>query len=300
MKYLYYPGCSCSGKTTGRAYAESLTAVLQDLNVTYEELEDWNCCGATMYMSVDEQQAFAMSARNLALAERQGENGAAAPTLTTPCAACYTILNKTQHYIDEYPKVGKKIHSALAAADLSYRGKVEVRHPLDIMVNDIGLEEIASRVKQPLKGVKVASYYGCLLVRPYATFDDQDNPTTMDRLMAALGAEPVDWSLKTRCCGASLSGTMADVAVRLGYILLSEARRCGADVVATACPFCQFNLECFQQPMIKDHKLAGEIPIAYFTQLTGIALGLPDKALGLHRLSVPLSISDKIGEQEYA
>ena len=298
MKYLYYPGCSCSGKTTGRAYSESLTAVFQALNVTYEELEDWNCCGATMYMSVDEQQAFAMSARNLALAERQGSDGGDAPTLTTPCAACYTILNKTQHYIDDYPQIGESIHSALAAAGLSCNGRVQVRHPLDILVNDVGLEKIAGRVKRPLEGLRVACYYGCLLVRPYATFDDPYNPTAMDRFIEALGAEPVDWPLKTRCCGASLSGTIEAVGVRLGYILLSEARRRGADVVATACPFCQFNLECFQQQMIRDHQLEGQVPIAFFTQLAGIAFDLPGRDIGLHRLTIPLSVPDKPEEQE--
>ncbi|MFB0516662.1 MAG: CoB--CoM heterodisulfide reductase iron-sulfur subunit B family protein [Candidatus Neomarinimicrobiota bacterium] len=298
MKYLYYPGCSCSGKTTGRAYAESLIAVFQALDVAYEELEDWNCCGATMYMSVDEQQAFAMSVRNLALAERQGGNGDSPPTLTTPCAACYAVLNKTQHYIDDYSQIGESIHSALAAASLSYTGRVQVRHPLDILVNDVGLEKIAGQVKRPLLGLRVACYYGCLLVRPYATFDDPYHPTTMDRLIRALGAEPVDWPLKTHCCGASLSGTIEEVGVRLSYILLSEARRRGANVVATACPFCQFNLECFQHQMIRDHGLAGEVPVGYFTQLAGIALGLPGRNLGLHRLTIPLPVSDKIGEQE--
>jgi heterodisulfide reductase subunit B len=297
MKYLYYPGCSCSGKTTGRAYSESLTAVFHALNVDYEELEDWNCCGATMYMSVDEQQAFGMSARNLALAERQVDGNGAPATLVPPCAACYAVLNKAKNYINEYPEVGATIHGALGAAGLSYSGKVAVRHPLDIMVNDIGLESIADQVRQPLEGMRVACYYGCLLVRPYAHFDDAYDPTTMDDLLRTLGAETINWPLKTKCCGGSLSGTIEEVGIRLGYILLAEARKRGANMVATACPFCQFNLECFQRQMNHKHKLEPRMPIAYFTQLVGMALGLSKRELGLHRLSIPLAMPEKIEEQ---
>ncbi|UCD38138.1 MAG: CoB--CoM heterodisulfide reductase iron-sulfur subunit B family protein [Fidelibacterota bacterium] len=301
MKYLYYPGCSCSGKTSGRAYSESLIAVFRALNVHYEELTDWNCCGATMYMSVDEQQAFAMSARNLALSESQGDGNGAPVTLVPPCAACYAVLNKTKAYMQEYPQVGDTIHHALDTAGLSYSGNVTVRHPLDVMVNDVGVESIAEQVRKPLKGLRVACYYGCLLVRPYPLFDDPYDPTTMDDLMRSLGAEPVEWPLKTKCCGGSLSGTIEEVGIRLGYILLTEARKRGADVVATACPFCQFNLECFQKQMDRKYKLGARIPIAFFTQLVGMALGLSTRELGLHRLSIPLPNPEKLGEQkEYA
>ena len=297
MKYLYYPGCSCSGKTTGRAYSESLTAVFHALDVDYEELEDWNCCGATMYMSVDELQAFGMSARNLALAESQVDGNGAPATLVPPCAACYAVLNKANDYLNEYPEVGDTIHGALDAAGLSYAGNVAVRHPLDIMVNDIGLDAIADRVQRPLENMRVACYYGCLLVRPYAHFDDSHDPTTMDNLLRALGAETVDWPLKTRCCGGSLSGTIEEVGVRLGYILLAEARKRGANIIATACPFCQFNLECFQRKMIRDYNLGSEIPVAFFTQLVGMALDVSNRELGLHRLSIPLAVPEKIEEQ---
>ncbi|MFC1619576.1 CoB--CoM heterodisulfide reductase iron-sulfur subunit B family protein [Candidatus Neomarinimicrobiota bacterium] len=298
MKYLYYPGCSCSGKTTGRAYSESLTAVFKALDVDYEELEDWNCCGATMYMSVDEQQAFGMSARNLALAERHVGGNGDPVNLVPPCAACYAILNKTKKYMKEYPEVGNTINHALNAAGLSYTGNITIRHPLDILINDVGVEAIAEHVRQPLEGMRVACYYGCLLVRPYATFDDAHDPTTMDDLIRALGADTVEWPLKTKCCGGSLSGTIEEVGIRLGYILLAEARKRGANIVATACPFCQFNLECFQRQMIRDYELESNMPIAFFTQLVGKALGLSNRDLGLHRLSIPLPIPEKLREQK--
>lgn len=284
MKYLYYPGCSLKG--TNRAYEESVLAAFQALAIEVEELEDWNCCGATAYMAVDEMKSFALAARNLALAERQSR--ADGPTLMAPCSGCYLVLSKTQHYLEEYSEVSRTIDGALQAARLSYSRKVHVRHPLDMLINEVGVQTIAQKVRQPLAGLKVACYYGCQIVRPYAAFDDQVNPTTMDRLIRALGAETVDWPLKTRCCGGSLMGTLQEVGVPLSYILVKEAQKRGADVVATACPLCQFNLECYQDKMNKQFKDKLQLPIAYFTQLLGLALGVPERRLGLHRLLIPL------------
>jgi heterodisulfide reductase subunit B len=284
MSYLYFPGCSLQG--TGKAYGESIQAIFQTLAIAYKELEDWNCCGATSYMSISEHKAFALSARNLALAEKH--NGKSNVDLIAPCAACYLVLNKTQRYLKEYPAIGEEINNALKAANLSYKGTVKVRHPLDILINDIGKDKIASHVKTPLKGLKVACYYGCQIVRPYSDFDNQDTPMSMDIIMQALGAEVIDWPLKTRCCGGSLSGTIQEVGQRLSYILLKEARKHKADVVATACPLCQFNLECFQKNMGSAFNDDVDVPVAYFSQLMGMAFGIPEKKLGMHRLFVPM------------
>jgi heterodisulfide reductase subunit B2 len=284
MSYLYFPGCSLKG--TGKAYDESFQAVFQSLAIDYKELEDWNCCGATTYMSISECKAFALSARNLALAEKQGAKSSV--DLVAPCAACYLVLNKTQKYLKEYPAIGDDIRGALKAANLSYKGTVKVRHPLDVLVNDIGKDKIAAHVKAPLKGLKVACYYGCQIIRPYADFDNQDNPTSMDTIMQALGAETIDWPLKTRCCSGSLSATIQEAGQRLGYILLKEARKHKADVVVTACPLCQFNLECFQNKMNGAFDDNIDLPVAYFTQLMGLAFGIPEKKLGIQRLFIPL------------
>jgi heterodisulfide reductase subunit B len=165
-----------------------------------------------------------------------------------------------------------------------------VRHPLDVLVHDLGKEKLTAAVKQPLSGLKVACYYGCQLIRPYAEFDDQHNPTTMDDLMTWTGATTVTWPLKARCCGGSLTGTVPEVGLRLSYILVNEAKKRGADVIATACPLCQFNLECYQKQMTAKYGNGANIPVVYFTQLLGIALGVPSKKLGLHRLFVPFEI----------
>jgi heterodisulfide reductase subunit B len=285
MSYLYYPGCSLG--STGKAYDESGRFVFQALGAPLEELEDWNCCGATAYMAVSELQAVAISARNLALAERQ-RAGKGPVDVVAPCAACYLGLAKAQHYLAESEEVSEVVHNGLKAAGLGYQGRVRVRHPLDVLVNDVGIEKIKSETKRPLKGVRVACYYGCQIVRPYATFDDQFDPRTMDEILRAAGAEIVDWPLKTRCCGASLTGTIQDVGLRLSFVLLKEAKRRDATVIATACPLCQFNLECFQPKMRSWYGEDASIPVAYFTQLLGIALGGDRKALGLGRLMVPL------------
>jgi len=286
MNYAYYPGCSL--KDSSNAYEESLLAVFEALGVGLDELDDWNCCGATAYASVDQMKAFAMAARNLALAEGTA-TGAAPVDLVAPCAGCYMTLLKTQRYLKEHRSVADTIEGALECAGLHYSGQVRVRHPLDVLVNDIGLERVADAVTRPLEGLKVACYYGCLLVRPYATFDDQHNPTTLDRLMEALGAEPIDWPMKTRCCGGSccggpLVGTIREAGLRLISVLLKEAKRRGADVLVTACPLCQFNLECFQERAGREFGEPIELTVGFFTQILGLALGLDEQQLGIQRM----------------
>jgi heterodisulfide reductase subunit B len=284
MVYLYYPGCSLKG--TGRAYEESLLAVFKALDEPLQELDDWNCCGATAYMAVDEMKAFALAARNLALAEAQMSDGNV--TMVVPCNACYLVLMKTQQYMQEYAEVGKKLRGVLEKAGLHYEGKVVIRHPLDVLVNDIGLEHISKHIKRSLGDLPVAAYYGCQMVRPYCTFDDQHNPMSMDKLVKALGAVPVDWPLKTRCCGGALTGTIEEVGVRLNYILLREAQKRGAQVMATACPLCQFNLECYQGSMNRQYEEKIHVTPVYFSQLMGIAFGLSRHTLGLHRSLVAM------------
>lgn len=286
MKYIYYPGCSL--KSTGRAYEESLLAVFRALEIPYEELNDWNCCGATSYMSINESKAFAISARNLALAEAQAGNvDEGLAQLVAPCSACYLLLIKTRRYMVDHPEIDRIVREGLTEAGLNYKGNIRVRHPVDVLVNDIGLEKIAERVTTPLKDMNVASYYGCLIVRPFGAFDNLWNPTSLDSLVSALGGTPVDWALKTRCCGGTLTATIQGVGFRLGYRLLKEAQRKNADMMITTCPLCQFDLECFQKEMSAAYDSAIRMPVLYFTQLVGLAFGIPEKELGIKRLFVP-------------
>jgi len=289
MKYAYYPGCSLKG--TGRAYDESLLAVFRALEVELEELEDWNCCGATSYVSVDDLLSYALAARNLALAEREHKD------IVAPCAACYLVLNKTQHYIREYPNVGRVVERALGEIGLTYTGRSQVRHPLDILLNDVGIQAIRQRVKTPLHGLKVAAYYGCQIVRPYATFDDQRNPTSMDQLLEACGATVVNYSEKTGCCGASQKGALSEVGLDRIRRLLAAAQAEGAEVIATACPLCQFNLECYQEETGNGHP-AISMPVLFFTQLIALALGASSEEIGLKRCLV--SVDQLLASKEIA
>jgi len=275
-RYTYFPGCSILG--TGRACEESTRAVFAELGVELDDLDDWNCCGATAYMSVDEHKALALAARNLALADTRE-----CAELTTPCSGCYLVLNKTQRYMEEYPRVGDKVKCALKDAGLNYTGRVRVRHMLDILVHDIGLDEVRKHVKRPLKNAKIAPYYGCQTVRPYLDFDHQHYPMTIDRLAEALGATPTHFPLKTRCCGGSQMGTLPNVAQRLCYAILREARRQGANLILSVCPLCHFNLDSYQ-PDIKS-RFGEDVSITtmYYTQLVGLAFGMDPETLGLHR-----------------
>ncbi len=282
MKFSYFPGCSLKG--SGRAYEESLLPVLSALGVELEELDDWNCCGATAYMAVSDAAGYVLAARNLALAEQKKQD------LVAPCSGCYLVLNKCQHYAAEYPDVATRVQETLKRDNLTYKGTTKVRHPLDILVNDIGLDAIKKRVTNPLKGFKIAPYYGCQIIRPYATFDDQHNPVTMDKLFKALGAEVVTYPLKTRCCGGSLTGTVTEVGQNMSYILLREAMRRGANVLATTCPLCQFNLDAYQGDISSDYHESVKMPIVYFTQLMGLAFGLPAEKIGLQRCIVPMDL----------
>lgn len=273
--YAYFPGCSLQGM--GRPYDESVRAVFARLGLGLEEIPDWNCCGATSYMSVDQEKAVALASRNLALAEAMKKD------VVAPCSACYLVLIKAQRLIGRYPDLADRTKAGLKRAGLSYHGMVKVRHPLDVLVNDLGSEDLARQVTRPLTGFRLATYYGCQVVRPFAAFDDALKPTTMDRLMVLAGATTVPYPLKTRCCGGSLMGTIEEVGVRLNFLLLKEARARGAQALVTLCPLCQYNLEAFQHKMTHRFGEDVHLPVVYFTQLLGLALGIDAKALGLGR-----------------
>lgn len=274
--YAYFPGCSLKG--TGRAYEESLLALFRSLDIKLHELDDWNCCGATSYMSVDEESAFALSARNLALAQKSGDH-----QLMAPCAACYLVLRKTQDYVARYPEIRDHVTAKLKKANLPLADKVVTRHPLEILYTDVGLERIRAKVVRKWTGGPIACYYGCQAVRPYSEVDSAHNPNRMDELLAAAGIPTVDWPLKTKCCGGSLTGTIPTVGVRLNFILIKEALRKGAKAIATLCPLCQFNLDAYQSQMRTETDEKLDFPIFFFTQLLAWALGADAEALGIRR-----------------
>ncbi len=279
MAYTYFPGCCMHG--FARHCQDSLYAVFDALELELRVLPDWNCCGATTYISVDEYQALALAARNLAMAEKIGLE------VVAPCTACYMILKKSKDYLARYGDLRARIDAALASVGLRYDGKVEILHPLEILLRDVGVKGLKAKVKRPLRGWNVAPYYGCLIARPYALSEGM-SLEAFDQFIPALGANLVDFGLKARCCGGSLTGSIEEVGHRLVYLLLHQAKRGNAHVLVTVCPLCQLNLEAHQGKIKHRYGEDVTIPIPYFTQLIGMALGLSEQALGLHKLLVPL------------
>ena len=282
--YTYFPGCSAS-HGGAKAYDQSSQAVAKALNIELIELDDWNCCGSTPYTAVDELASLCCSGRNLALAEKRGLD------MVTPCSACYVILNRTNSSLKQYPDLKAKVDEALAAGDLEYHGTIKARHLLDIFVNDIGYDAITSKVKRSLAGLKVAPYYGCQIVRPGPGFDHPEFPQSLDRLVESLGAEDVPFPLKARCCGGSLIISEENLALELIYKLLDNAASNDAQCIVTVCPLCQTNLDVYQSRVNKKFKTNFNIPVLFFTQLTGLAFGIDGKTLGLEKCIIP---SEKI------
>ena len=271
MRYGFFPGCSLGA--TARAYGMSFERIARVLDLDMPELEDWNCCGSTVFQSLGEASSLSLSARNLALAEKSGSK-----ELVTPCAACFAVLRKATEYLAHKPELKGQVDAALRETGLRYGGGVGVRHLLDVLVNDIGLDAVRAKVTHPLAGLKVACYYGCLLTRPPAITGapHHEYPVTMDRLVTALGAVALDWSYKTECCGAAFAVSRPELVTRLVERIIDDARGVGAEMVVAACPHCQGNLDMYQRDSAE-----GPLPIVYFTQLMGLAFGASPRDLGL-------------------
>lgn len=276
----YYPGCSLHG--TAREYDESLRGVSNLLDIQLHELEDWTCCGASSAHCTDEELAFELAARNLAIAEKSDRK------LLVPCVACYSRFKTAEKEVKEHSR----------ESHFSYQGKVHIQYALDFFCDEPILEEVKKKRNKPLSGLKVACYYGCLTVRPpkMTGIRDYENPQYMDHLMELLGAEPVSWSYKTDCCGASLVMTRTDIVRKLCQRLLSMAKEAEADCLVTGCSMCQANLDTRQEELEKEGAGKYELPILYFTELMGLALGHKDvkKWLGRH-LTDPIKVLSSKG-----
>ncbi len=272
-QYAYFPGCSL--EKIAHSYNQSTQETTKKLGVELKELEDWNCCGATAYFHVDEILAYTLCARNLAMAEKENLD------LVAPCSACYKNTFFTNKYLKEDPDMADHINVALQEDDLHFSGTISVRHLIEVFTEDVGLEEISERVSQPLQDLRVAPYYGCQIVRPRKDGEEIEQPDFFEKLLSAVGAEPVNFALKTRCCGGSLLISSREAALSMIHKLLKNAEESGAAVIATACPLCQLNLECYQDQVNQEYGTNFSVPVVYFTQLLGLAFGIPNKRLGI-------------------
>ena len=273
--YMFYPGCSLEG--TARDFHASTMAVARALGLGLPEIPDWVCCGSTPAHQTDPLLALALPAQNLAAAGGQ--------PVAVCCAACYSRLKTANHEIAADPAVRSQVAEVIGR---DYDGKTPVLHLLEILAREMGPRALSARVQQPLAGLRVVSYYGCLLSRPpeVTGFDDPENPTLMDQVVRAAGAEAIDWPHKTECCGASYSITDVTIVLSLTREILAMAKAAGADCIVTACPLCQINLDLRQKEIEKKYGESYGLPVLYFTQLLGLALGLPEKDLGLDSLVV--------------
>jgi len=286
MKYIYYPGCSLEGMAL--EYDVSTRAAMGALGAELTELNDWTCCGASAADATSYLLSMVLAARNLALAEGMDMDA----DIMIPCSACYLNLRKVEDHVQQDGTLMGKINEALEEEGLAYNGGVKVRHLLDIMVNDVDLEAIAPLVEKNLAGLGVAIYYGCQAVRPYATYDDHEQPRSLEPLIRALGADVHPWEMGAKCCGAALMTTKKDVAMELTGSLLKAAQ--GADCIVTVCPMCEMNLEAFQEPISKARGEDLAIPVLYLPQLIGLALGLSKKEL---KLNLNLALADSFKQR---
>ena len=254
MKFSYYPGCT--EHSTSLEYGLSTHEVFKALGVELVEIEDWNCCGAAAAHSINHLLSLCLPARNISKAQL-----VQAGDLVVPCAGCFNNLKKAEYTLKNDEEKRKEIEDIVG---FTYQPSLQILALMDAMLNRIGLERIQEKVKRPLKGLRTACYYGCALVRhPKVTqLDDPENPQSLDRLMRSLGAEPVEWSYKTDCCGADLALTHGDIVKKLVGKIVSMAKEAGAQCIVTSCGLCQANLEMRQEL---------GFPIFYFTELMGVA-----------------------------
>lgn len=275
MKFAYYPGCSLHA--TAREYDRSTRAVCAALGIRLEELADWTCCGATSAHASDHFLSVALPARNLLLSRATGLD------LVVPCAACYQRLRVAELALEADPGLKAAVAGTTGETFEEHANPGRVRSLLEVLSAAPVRERIAAAVQRPLEGLKVACYYGCLLVRPPAVtgFDDPEQPHSMDDLLAACGAAPVDWGYKTECCGASLALSNEAVVLKLTHDILRVARASGAQCLAVACPLCQSNLDTRQGHVNRAFGENFALPVVYFTQLIGLTLGLAPRELGL-------------------
>jgi heterodisulfide reductase subunit B len=258
---------------------------MQALGSELVELDDWTCCGASAAEATSYLLSIVLAARNLALGERMDVGG----DFLIPCSACYLNLARVGEHVKQDPGLLGKINKALSEEGLSYNPAANVRHLLDVVANDFDREAVQALVKRKLSGLRVAPYYGCQALRPYGTYDDSEQPRSMEPVIEDLGAELHHWSMGARCCGAALMSTKRDVALEHVGAILAAAR--GADCIVTVCPMCQINLEGYQAKVSKARGEELSISVLYLPQLMGLAFGLSEEEL---RLNLNLAFSESL------
>jgi heterodisulfide reductase subunit B len=277
MKYAYYPGCSA--ESTARDQYMSICEVSEVLGIEMIEPKGWTCCGSTPAHQTNRILSLALPAANLLMVKKMGLD------MVVFCAACYNRMKVANYEIQKNPDIRKEVADSLGE---DYDGSVNVLHFVEVLIKNIGVKKLQEAFTHSLDGLKVANYYGCLLVRPKeaTNFDDPENPTIMDSLITIMGGESIDWPHKVECCGGGFALTRTDIVIELSNSILGMAKAAGAECMAVACPMCQVNLDLRQSDINKVKNSSYNIPIVYITQLVGLCLGVTPEKLGMDKCIV--------------
>ena len=281
MQIGFYPGCSLEGSS--REYSESVVALAKAFDIELTQVPDWNCCGATAAHNLNKKLSLSLPARIMALAEKAGMT-----EIVIPCAACYNRLASTQFELHDNPELLKEVCNIM---DMPFSASLTLLNPLQFIEKYIS-PKLSEKQKKSFNK-KVACYYGCLLVRPNKVlhFDREEDPMVMDTIMKNIGANAIDWAFKTECCGAGFSVSRTDTVARLSSKIVFDALQRGAEAIIVACPMCHANLDMRRKEIDKALNKKTEIPVLYITQAIGLAVGIPEKELGIMRHFVPVKIN---------
>ncbi len=294
--YHYYPGCTAEKNASASNYETSVMAMCEVLDIELKEIPDWNCCGASIgYAGGGELPRLAMNARNLAIAEQENPE----LDVVATCAACWLAQRETKERLLEDDALMKECNEALAEAGLKYEAKQRVRHMVEVLIEDIGYEELGKHVKKPLEGLKIAGYVGCQTNRPFGIAGESfENPKYLDKMIETVGAEPVeDYEKKVQCCGGALAFSEPEKSQAMIKDIIEAAYDGGADMIVTPCPVCQMNVEVYQEQINKRYGTKFKMPVVYYSTLLAVAYGKSAKEAGLDGQVIPATKLEEIAKR---
>ena len=283
-KYAFYPGCAAKGAS--KELYESTTAVIEALGLDMVELPEFSCCGAGVLEEVKDVLDIAVNARNLAYAEKAGRD------IVTVCSTCLLVLRNAKYHLDNDDDLREEVNEILKEVGLEYKGTVDVKHFHWVLLEEFGVEGLKKKIRRPLEGLKVYPYYGCHTVRPkdILGFEPSENPSSLEDIIKALGAEVTNAPRRLECCGFHGFWPVPEISMKLTGLNLKDAKDNNADVMVTPCPLCHMNLDANQSRALKAVGENFQMPILHLPQLIGLALGIEPKKLGIHRHIVPVRI----------
>src|SRR6058998_516705 len=282
LKYALYPGCAAKGATP--ELYQSTMAIIGRLGIEVVELTAASCCGAGVVAEADPDVALALNARTFAQAEELGLD------VMTICGTCQGVMGAANKRLKTEPGLLERINQVLTRDGITYRGTIQVKHLLWIVVREVGLHRLAEQIRIPMSDFRIAPFYGCYILRPSwdLGFDDPENPTSLEKVIRAVGAEPVDYGGKIKCCGFPIILEKEDIALAMNGTNLKEAKDAGADAMVTPCPLCHMSLDIYQERAARKVETNLNLPVLHLPQMLGLAMGVQAKDLGVERHLVPV------------